>query len=286
LGPVRRLDDQFLAEFDDILAWVARDGITSHTRFHIYRKNIEWLQAHDGEEERPRVYAQVANEGRLNEMLSTMTESIELVETIPALRRLSVAIPKQLLRRVFAGPADTSREDPTSNEARNAMFELNVAAMAARRGLTPTLRDVHPDVSFEFEGRLVKIECKRILSDSRIIERLKEGTKQLKKSVRSIQSDIGVVAISLSKLANPGDRFLVSDSPHEALSKQLNAALKANEQLLGRMHRPWVSAFIFYVSTASYVPGVGYSAVNSGTVFPLDLPDLEFLRRLASALYV
>jgi len=286
VNPIRGLDDQFQAELVDILAWAHQLGITSHTRFHIYKSNIEWLRAHDGVDERPRVYAQVASEGRLNEMLSTMTESIELVETIPALRRLGVVIPKNLLRRAFSGPADMSLEDRTSNEARNAMFELSVAAMAARRGLTPMLSSTNPDVSFEFGGRLVKIECKRVLSVNRIMERLNEGTKQLKKSVRSATSDIGIVAISLSKLVNPGDRFLVSGSPHEDLSKQLHDALKANEQELGRMHRPWASGFIFYLSTAAYVPGRGYIPTNSGTIFPLNLAEREFFKRLAGFLLV
>jgi len=286
VDPVRRLDDQFFAELGDILAWAADRGISLQSRFYIYKRNIEWLRAHDGEDDRPRNYAQLASEGKLNEILSTMTESIELVETIPALRRLNVDIPKELLRRAFSGPADISREDHTSNEARNAMFELSVAAMAARRGLTPTLSNTNPDVSFEFEARRVKIECKRILSVDRIMERLREGTKQLEKSVQRTISDIGIVAISLSKLVNPGDRFLVSDSPRDDLSQQLHEALKSNEQQIGRMHRPWVSGFIFYVSSAAYVPDMGYTPTNSATVFPLDPAEQAFLGRLAQALYV
>ena len=286
VDPVRRLDDQFLAELDDILAWAATCGITSHTRFHVYRSNFEWLRAHDGEHERARIYAQLAREGRLTEILSTMTESIELVETIPALRRRDVLIPRQLLRRAFSGPTDMSLEDHTSNAARNAMFELSVAAIAARQGLAPTLSDTNPDVSFEFETRRVKIECKRVMSVNRIMERLREGSKQLEKSVHPTVSDIGIVAISLSKLINRGDRFLVSDSPHNNLSEQLHDLLKANEQLLGMMHQPWVSGFIFYVSSASYVPEIGYTPTNSATIFPLNLDEQAFLHRLASTLYV
>jgi hypothetical protein len=215
-----------------------------------------------------------------------MTESIELVETIPTLRQLNVDIPKELLRRAFSGPADMSREDHTSSEARNAMFELSVAAMGARSGLAPKLSNTNPDVSFQFEGRWVKIECKRVLSVNRIMERLREGAKQLERSVQGTASDIGIVAISLSKLINPGDRFLVSGSPHDDLSEQLHGVLKANEQQLGRMHRPWVSCFIFYVSSAAYVPGLGYTPMRSGTLFPLDLGEQLFLRRLARALSI
>ena len=286
MDPVRRVDEQFLAEFSDVLAWAAQHGITSHTRFHIYKRNIEWLRTLDDEDERRRVQAQLESENRLTEMLSTMTESIELVETIPVLRRLDVVIPKELLKRAFSGPVDMSREDHTSNKARNAMFELKVAAMAAQRGIKPILSETNPDVSFEFEDRWVKIECKRVLTAERIIDRLKEGAKQLEKSVQHTASDIGIVAISLSKLVNPGNLFLVSSSPQNELFQQLRDAMKANQEQLAGMYRPWVSGFIFYLSSVSHVPGRGNAPINSGIVFPLDLSEQEFLRRLASALYV
>ena len=182
-------------------------GIKRRTRFHIYRDNITRLRAHDDESDRPRIYAQLSGEGRLTEILSTMAESIELPEVIPTLRQHAVDIPEELLRRAFSGPADTFQEDATSNQARNAMFELSLGGMAARQGLKPTLSTGNPDVTFGFEGRSVKMECKRVLSENKIMERLGEAIKQLEKSVKSATSDIGLVAISLSKRLNPGDRY-------------------------------------------------------------------------------
>jgi hypothetical protein len=283
---VRRLDDHFVSELGDILAWAVQRGITCHSRFHVYKDNIEWLRAHDRPDKETRIYSQLSREGRLTEMVSTMLDSIELVETIPTIRAHNVDIPKELLQRVFSGPADAFREDSTSNKARNAMFELNMGAMAARSGLHPTLSVTNPDISFEFEGRCVKMECKRILSGSRITERLKEGIKQLEKSVQSADSDVGIVAISLSKLLNPGDRFLVSDSPHEELSQRLRAWLKANEQRFGRMYQPSVMSFLFHLSSAAHVPSVGQTLVNSGTIFPLNTDEQPFLKRLAAALAI
>lgn len=164
-----------------------------------------------------------------------------------------------------------------------------MGAMAARCGLRPTLSSGNPDLSFEFEDSCVNIECKRVLSEIKIMRRLKEGVKQLEKSVQSAASNAGIVAISLSKLINPGDRFLVSDSPHDDLSQQLHRALKMNEQQLGRMHQPSVTGFLFYVSTAAYVPDMGYTRMNAGTVFPLNPSNpakKSFLERLAHALAV
>jgi hypothetical protein len=47
------------------------------------------------------------------------------------------------------------------------------------------------------------------------------------------------------------------------------------------MYRPSVSGFVFYLSSASYVPGMGYTPTNSGGVFPLDLTEQALLSRLA-----
>lgn len=286
MEPVRRLDERFLADLDDILTWAEHRGIPRRSRFHVYRDNINWLRAHDAEQDRPVIYAQLEKEGRITEILSTMAESIELVETVPELRQKGVDVPQELLRRAFSGPLDAFREDNTSNQARNAMFELSMGAMAARHGLKPELSISNPNVSFQFEGRFIKMECKRVLSETKVATRLQEGIKQLAKSVRIDTVDVGLVAISLSKLLNPGDRFLVSDSPHEALSGLVTELLRANEQRLGMMNKPSVAGFLFYLSSVAHVPGRGYAPMRSGTVFPLNLAEQPFLRRLAGSLRI
>ena len=209
----RRVDQRFFADLEDVLIWAVELGVSPGSRFHIYRNTIEWLLKHDNEEDLARIYAQLIAEDRITEILSTMVDSIELVETISVLRQNGVNVPPTLLKKAFSGPADVFREDETSNHARNAMFELSMGAMAARQGLRPVLSTGNPDVSFQFEGRSVKMECKRVLSENKIIERLKEGVKQLGKSVQTGSSDIGLVAISLSKLLNRMDLHRTLPSP-------------------------------------------------------------------------
>lgn len=136
---VQRLDDAFIAQLDEIDDWLEGLGIRQHNRFRGYRDNINWLRKHDAEEDGASVYQKLEAEGRLTEVLSTMTDSIEIVETIPVLRTDGVEIPVELLRTAFSGPVAAFVEDNTSNRARNAMFELSMAAMAARQGLRPIL---------------------------------------------------------------------------------------------------------------------------------------------------
>jgi hypothetical protein len=165
-------------------------------------------------------------------------------------------------------------------------FELSMGAMAARAGLKPNLSSGNPDVSFNFESRFIKRECKRVLSQDKIFGRLCEGIKQLEKSVRSDSSDVGLVAISLAKLINPGDRILVSEDPYQALSDELFKALRANEQALAKMYRPAATGAIFYLSCAGFIPGQRVFADECGTIFPLHLSEQSFLRRLAGTLKI
>jgi hypothetical protein len=283
----RRLDDQFAAELDRIAAWLVQQGVRRQNRFQLYRQNIAWLRAHDLESERAQVYADFEKRGRITEVLSTFVETIEMVETISTLLDAGVVVPAELLKRAFSGPVDTFRENARSNLARNAMFELTMGAMAARRELNPILSTHNPDVQFEFENRQVSLECKRVISESKVFERIEEGTEQLAKSVRSGTDDIGIVAISLAKLFNPGDRIAVVPEgvhPHDLLSQELQQMLRRAEPALARLMRPSVTAILFYLSSACYVPGVGYTRASCGTVFPMNLDEQIFLRRLASNL--
>lgn len=283
----RRLDDQFAAELDRIAAWLVQQGIRRQNRFELYRQNIEWLRAHDLEPDRARVHADFEKRGRITEVLSTFVETIEMVETIPTLIDAGIVVPVDLLKKAFSGPLDTFREDAGSNQARNAMFELTMGAMAARRGLRPVLSTANPDVQFEFENRRVNIECKRVISESKVLGRIEEGIKQLTKSVRNKTDDVGIVAVSLAKLFNPGDRIAVvpeSAHPHDVLSQELEQLLRRAEPVLARLAQPAVTAILLYLASPCYVPGAGYTRASCGTVFPMNLDEQTFLRRLASNL--
>ena len=283
----RRLDGQFVVELDRIAVWIEQQGIRRQNRFHLYRQNIAWLQEHDSEQDRAQVHADFEKRGRITEVLSTFVETIEMVETIPTLIDARVAVPVELLKKAFSGPLDTFREDAHSNLARNAMFELTMGAMAARRGLNPAFSTANPDVQFEFENRRVSLECKRVISERKIIERIEEGIAQLAKSVRSGTDDVGIVAISLAKLFNPGDRIAVvpeGTHPHDLLSQELLQLLRRAEPVLARLTRPSVTAILFYLSSPCYVPAAGYTRASCGTVFPMNLNEQKFLSRLASNL--
>jgi hypothetical protein len=280
---IRLCDAQFIQDLADILTWAGEQGVSRHSRFQTYRKNIELLNQERTAEEISKLRKQLQREGRLTEVASSMSESIELLETIPALRNHGVTIPRTLVHKAFSGPIDAYRENASSNEARNAMFELTMAAMAARNGWNPDLTQRNPDVSFKFEGRLVKMECKRILSTSKFLHRLKEGTKQLGKIVDTDKGDVGIVALSLSKLSNPGHIYFTNEKPHEELSQDLTELCRANEQLFASLQTPAVAGFLFYASMVVQIPDTGFTVAKAGTFFPLKREEQAFLQSLAGA---
>jgi hypothetical protein len=55
---------------------------------------------------------------RLTEIFWSMMDSIEIVETIPALREANVDPPIDLLKTGLSGPADALREDERSRRVR------------------------------------------------------------------------------------------------------------------------------------------------------------------------
>jgi hypothetical protein len=72
--------------------------------------------------------------------------------------------------------------------------------------------------------------------------------------------------------------------PHDLLSQELQQLLRRAEPVLARLMRPSVTAILFYLSSPCYVPGSGYTRASCGTVFPMNLDEQTFLRRLASSL--
>ena len=282
-GKLRLCDEEFIEKLASILAWAEEQGVSRHSRFQTYRKNINLLKQERTKEETIQLGKQFQSEGRLTEIASSMSESIELLETIPPLLEHGVTIPTALVQKAFSGPVDAFREDARSNQARNAMFELTMAAMAARNGWEPDLTQRNPDVSFHFEGRCIKMECKRVLSIPKFLSRLKEGTRQLGRIVDEDKGEVGIVAISLSKLSNPGHIYFTTENPHEELSQDLTALCKANEQLFGGLRTNGVAGFLFYASIVAQIPNAGFTVVKAGTFFPLKREDQSFLRNLAEA---
>lgn len=273
-----------LAELD---GWLAGRGFAKRDRLRVYKANLEAMAEQEKASNAAQVYSEVEKAGKMTEILTSYVEGIEFVDALKCLREKQVVIPDALLKKVLAGPPDAVRENHTSNEGRNAMFELLMGSMAARQDLLPILGQANPDVEFRFEGRRVLMECKRVLSANKVLANIKQAAKQLEKCVDAKAADVGVVAISISRLAHQGDGFWTvpsSDTPHAFLAGGVQNVIRELDPQLRRLNTSAVAGVVFYVGGPFYVQGVGYTTANEGMLYPVNLGETEYLRKLASTL--
>ena len=274
------------AQLTEINEWLESLGLGSHRRFRRYRDNVEEMLNRQQAMSSRELHDEIASEGRLTEVLASYVEGMEVADTISALRSAGVDIPVDVLKKAVGGPADAATEDETSNAGRNFMFELVIAAAATNGGLKPVLGQA-ADVTLDFEGRKAVIECKRVLSENKIEQRLRDGARQLKERA-SGPGDCGIVAISITRTINKGLGFWeidTLDGVYPFLEERINMTIQRFEPLLKTLDHPSFSAAVFYLATPVLVPGVGFTPVKRGIVYPMPgISDHEYLRGLVGKL--
>jgi hypothetical protein len=274
-----------IGELSEIGRWLRVEGVVADGRIDAYKKNIiEMLEQHINiDEDAPRVFSEMETKGRLTEILSSYVEGVEFVDTFSALRKSGARISRDLLQKVVSGPPDAYREDHKSNHGRNFMFELVVAAIVARAGYTPLLGG-DSDVSFEFERRRILIECKRVMSVNKVEERIRAAARQLKKTVTGSQ-DCGLIAISISRTINTGDRIWSLSSTSEInafLESEISTCIKRFDPFLQTVPPSSISGIIFYMSSPIHVQGVGFTPAKRGMMYEVSgTSDGDLLKSLA-----
>jgi len=269
-------------ELFDINQWLGSLGFTNSHRITRYTANIAEIMAKAESSPAEKVYADIFKDGRVSEILSSIVEAVEFVDTITILREKRVQIPKNLLRNVLSGDPDAAKEDASSNAARNFMFELFIASSFAASGIKVTLAE--PDVKLEFEGRRVLIACKRVLSEKGIEGRMVEAVGQVDKH-SSMDGDVGLIAISVTRLINKGDAIWGLNGDEEItpfLTSKLEEIITAQLPSLNLIDSPRILGVLFHLATPVYVPLAGYSPARHAMAYPLAKKEnMDFFRRLS-----
>jgi hypothetical protein len=271
-------------DLDRIDAWLAGRGFGQRNRLSIYRENL--IELRDTDIDRATVEAQILEAGRMNEILASYVEGFELSDALQCLLDKKVEIPDELLRRSLDGHADAAKETPKNNQGRNAMFELSMAAAIARQDLKPAFSLDKPDLEFQFEGRRVLMECKRVLSSKGIDDAISAGIRQLRKKVNISDDDLGLVALNISRLFNRGDGWWTVQAdanPVHVLSDMIHREIESREAKIYSRKEPVIRGMVFYAASPFRVEGVGYMPTRTATLFRLDSSD-DSLRRFSNAL--
>ena len=221
-----------LAEFDAALSFcadvlklkepLARSRFTTHHRPLLERLCVAQREGADTNA--------IFNADRSASSIA-LTEAEELASLLPLLRVSDTNILRQKVETALIGPDIPMEENQNSNRGRNDLFELVMAGKLLVAGYTPILGK-HPDLACEVDGRKLLIECKRPSSDGAIRKRLKEAGGQLGRQLKDWRAGTGtrgVVALSLTKVINPGDQFLRYKREGEA-SRFLGDCLQTVQQ--------------------------------------------------------
>ena len=271
-------------DLDKIDAWLDMRGFKQRNRLRIYRENL--IAMRDTHDDMATIHSQMQEAGRVTEMLTSYVEGFELSDALKCLLDKHVDIPNELLKRSLDGHADAAKETAKNNQGRNAMFELSIAAAIARQGLKPIFNLDKPDLEFQFEGRRMLLECKRVLSENRVDEAMSAGIRQLRKKVNVLADEVGLVAVNVSRLFNSGDGWWTVRAdvhPVQALSKMIHRMIEGRETDIRRRKEPSVRGMLFYAASPFKVEGLGYMPVRTATLCRLDSGD-ELMRRLSETL--
>ena len=202
--------DAVLARLDDALALCHRFGLgkeVAASRFIEYRRVVTGLVTalHDGGQDAAR------EEFHRDSALSmiALTEAAEFGDVGDFISQYGEHGVRRTLGRVLDGPVLPADEDPNSNDPRNRLFEFVIASKLWRAGLQPRLGD-RPDVSCEVRGKTFFIECKRPLTARGVKGRMTDAAAMLPDRIDATGGQaLGVIALSLTRRLNLGDKLLV-----------------------------------------------------------------------------
>jgi hypothetical protein len=124
--------DEILQKLDETLEFcnsLGLSGIVKDSRFVQYRQHIDSLvqilASRPPGESLPTDVHEHLRTNHLRYVIS-LTESFELVLTLPYLKTVDPKIARQKLKKVLAGPFLPTDEDQNSNEARNLYLNLTL----------------------------------------------------------------------------------------------------------------------------------------------------------------
>lgn len=279
LGLRRRMETttyrDLLNKLNSVDAWLRDRGLEQLDRIRRNKADIAIL-ADAFEEGRLCEAISETTDDRRRELMWSLAESTEFVDSIDGLRRQGCEIPTSVLRAALEGPADLQSETEKSNRGRNTMFEIAVAGRLARSGFSPRLGE-EPDVFVEFNRRRVFIQCKRMFSEKGISKRLFDAGRQLKRDLgrSSDPRDCGVIAISVSRVFNKGDKlpkYADEDSLRQKLRDEISSIRSAAGATYRHVTEPKVAGVFYDLATPAFLESKGlYMAAHSVTVAKIPL---------------
>ena len=185
--------------------WLQQGRVNiADSRFEQVLTNLELLCTWHDQKRIPELLSNVGNEL----VIATLKETMPFIQIYEQFNNLKPhqSIPFSKLKKVIGGVFLTKNEDAVTNEARNILFELELAAMLKKRGLKITGFD---DVEFQLGDAHCRIQCKRPMTSRAVSRNIDEALKQLQAGFTD-ESDknVGIIALSIDKILDVSTRII------------------------------------------------------------------------------
>jgi hypothetical protein len=210
------------AKFSEILdalknldGWLASLGIKSNTdRIHhaveiVEKANKGWKKLRESNEP--------TKIGHVDDYYFGLVEALEFSDIFRAFEKDDPKVMGPKLERALSGPLRPADETPKNSDGRNTMFELAFAAQLRLRGAEVSVGE--PDIAVTLSGRRFLIECKRPFREDSVRANVRDAAEQLKGHLEADSDAGGIVAISATRILNPGTKLFVV--PTEAARERL-----------------------------------------------------------------
>jgi len=288
----RQTYQQILDRLKGVDSWLLGHGIANNVdRIRLHIHNIANLkQAYeDG------TLKKLTDKRGTVELMWSLVEGTEFADIYTALRDYDPGVLRKKLRDALKGPVAPPKETSRSNIGRNTMFELNLASRLVRARV-PVCLGAGPDILCHLDRRAIYIQCKRPLGEKKIQRSISKARKQLTHDLDESQrkSARGVIAISFSRILNPGDKLFVvrrqnmmtrlSDEIRDLAEKQCESWEKiVDTRIIGVLFHLITPAFIEDINLLVAAQEIAVFNVKPPLIFPVDSDGL-MLRDLGNLL--
>ncbi len=252
---------QLVTQLDDVFSFARHlglGGLAESGRFAEHRKRIASLVTSMEPDEKGMIAG--VSPGQLRSHIDdsiALTETMELCFAVPYLMTQGPERVAEKLKLVLSGPVLLKEERARSNQARNTLFEIHLAAQAARASVTTHLGPLS-DILCEFGGRQLFIECKRPHSATKVARRISEAEGQILHHLRlALPQSRGVVAISLSRVLNPASLIFAMTDPAQGqrvFEEKVQAIAEECRKAWSRLSRK-VIGIVFTATAPGFEPG-------------------------------
>ena len=186
-----------------------------------------------------------------------LTEALEFCTVFEAFNDSPSEEIRPKLLSALSGPISITSETPSNTRPRNTMFELVLAADWKLNGLDVSLGD--PDIILRIEGHTFNVECKRVYGEASLYDNLRSARNQLRKKTNISPRTHGLIAVSISRLVNPGGKLFHCPSMDDKsqLGDRMETVLQQQRREIARLGPDPASCGILFQASTPVDVGPG-----------------------------